>query len=352
MFSLEEVRLAERNDAFLLEELAWESPESHYTLNHFDVPSLPSSHVVLVCGRTMSLEGIQASGEAVTLPVVLECAGNGRTMVSGGKRAKSMPWSVCGVGHSLWTGVRLRDVLRAAGGYPTSTTHLLFEGADKGCQSGVIEPYRREMSLDDALADDVILAWQRDGRPLERKHGFPLRLIAGRWYGMASVKWLTKIEANSLALVPIQNRIYTWRPMEGGAPEKVMQITLKNPRALMAPPGIPDFFSRTRIMEAAFRGRTIEVVGRAWSRCAILKVEFSCDAGETWIEAALATGVSDTSWHLWRAEWHVPCERARVVLMCRATDVEGRTQPFHHDEANNQGGYCINGCHCVVVEIH
>ena len=70
------------------------------------------------------------------------------------------------------------------------------------------------------------------------------------------------------------------------------------PRALMVPPGIPDFFSRHRVVE---RGR-IRLFGRAWSGAgSIERVEVGVDG--TWAEAALGPSVGPFAWRSWSFEW-------------------------------------------------
>ena len=44
------------------------------------------------------------------------------------------------------------------------------------------------------MRDDLILAYEMNGKPLTPGHGFPLRLVVPGWYGIAWVKWLTRIE--------------------------------------------------------------------------------------------------------------------------------------------------------------
>jgi DMSO/TMAO reductase YedYZ molybdopterin-dependent catalytic subunit len=83
-----------------------------------------------------------------------------------------------------WTGVRIRDVLAGAGPLPSGAA-LSFVSAER--------PYVDSLTLDQALLPDVMLAWGMDGRPLERPHGAPLRLVMPRMYGYKSVKWVERI---------------------------------------------------------------------------------------------------------------------------------------------------------------
>lgn len=87
-----------------------------------------------------------------------------------------------------WTGVRIRDVLAGAGPLPSGAA-LSFVSAER--------PYVDSLTLEQASLPDVMLAWGMDGRPLERPHGAPLRLVMPRMYGYKSVKWVTRIEART-----------------------------------------------------------------------------------------------------------------------------------------------------------
>jgi DMSO/TMAO reductase YedYZ molybdopterin-dependent catalytic subunit len=91
-------------------------------------------------------------------------------------------WSVTGL---IWTGVPLRDVLTAAGLTGKPAPYLLVRGGDR----------RKAAFLwEDAVADDVILATHLDGRPLDDRHGAPLRLVSPSQYGYKSVKHLVSID--------------------------------------------------------------------------------------------------------------------------------------------------------------
>ena len=124
--------------------------------------------------------------------MTLECAGNGRARLS--PRPISQPWLVEAVGTAEWTGVPLRDVLQEAG-LGAGAAEIVFSGADHGEQGGVEQDYERSLPLADALRSEVLLAYAMNHEPLEPQHGAPLRLLVPGWYGMTSVKWLTRITA-------------------------------------------------------------------------------------------------------------------------------------------------------------
>ncbi|MGH7822977.1 MAG: molybdopterin-dependent oxidoreductase, partial [Candidatus Binatia bacterium] len=114
--------------------------------------------------------------------VTLECAGNSLAQGQGL------------VSTARFGGAALADLLRAAGA-PNEDGEVVFTGADGASQGG--EGYARSMKVREALAAESLLAWEMNGAPLPIDHGAPLRLLVPGWYGMASVKWLRRIELRS-----------------------------------------------------------------------------------------------------------------------------------------------------------
>jgi DMSO/TMAO reductase YedYZ molybdopterin-dependent catalytic subunit len=174
------------------------------------------------------------------------------------------------VGNAEWTGTPLAPLLEEAG-VEDDVVDLVFTGADHGLQGDVEQDYQRSLSVENAMHPDVMLAWEMNGQPLLPQHGAPLRLLVPGWYGMTSVKWLTRIEAVPDRFEGFQMLAYRKRDQ---ADDEGIDVTRIFPRSLMIPPGFPEFFTRTRIVDA---GR-IELTGRAWSGWGrIVRVEVSTD---------------------------------------------------------------------------
>src|SRR3954452_10462372 len=348
-FTRDEVRLALRNPGMPLEALRHPVTPigMHYVLVHFDVPALDAAaHELVVDGsvRTpvrLSMDDLRAR-PAVTTPVVMECAGSGRAHLT--PRPVSAPWHDEAVGCAEWTGTPLRGVLEAAG-LLDEAVEIVFTGADRGFDRDVEQDYQRSLPVADALGDDLLLAYAMNGEPLPPPHGFPLRLVVPGWYGMASVKWLRSITAIAEPFDGVQQALlYRYRRSEEHAGTAV---TRKKPRALMAPPGIPEFLSRLRHVPA---GATT-VTGRAWSGAGpIRRVEFSADAGRTWADARLDAPLErhgGTAWsYLWDASRPGDHE-----LCVRATHATGETQPLDARDAWNVGGYGVNAVQRVAVRV-
>jgi DMSO/TMAO reductase YedYZ molybdopterin-dependent catalytic subunit len=270
--------------------------------------------------------------------VTLQCAGNGRALLE--PRPVSQPWLVEAVGNAEWTGVPVHEVLERAG-VGEGAVEVVFTGLDHGLEGEVEQDYERSLPLSEAMRQDVILAYEMNRQPLPPQHGFPLRLVVPGWYGMTSVKWLTRITVVVRPFEGYQNvRGYRLRsdPDEPGEP-----VSRIRPRSLMVPPGFPDFMTRRRIVEAG----THEVRGRAWSGGGPIEhVELSDDDGRTWWEAVLDPAPADPfAWRGWSFEW--PASPGERVLCCRAMDATGETQPL--EPSWNVGGYVNNAVQRVPV---
>ena len=344
--SREELQLAARNHGMPLEALRYDltPPGLHYLLIHYDIPDLdPASWRLEITGAVerpiaLDLDAIRQR-DAVSAEVTLECAGNGRALLE--PRPLSQPWLLEAVGNARWTGVPLATLLEEAG-IATDAVEVAFAGADRGIEGEVEQTYERALPLDEALRPEVLLAYAMNDQPLLPQHGFPLRLIVPGWYGMTHVKWLTRIEVLREPFTGYQNaRGYRMRTDPEDAGEGVSRIV---PRALMVPPGIPEFLSRSRIVEAG----EIRLHGRAWSGLgAITRVEVS-DDGSSWWDAELAeSSVDPFAWRSWTTTWSAePGER---LLMCRASDETGARQPL--EASWNVGGYSNNAVQRVPVRV-
>jgi sulfane dehydrogenase subunit SoxC len=321
----DELQLAVRNHSMPLEALRYAiTPIGlHYLLIHFDIPAVdPADWALTIGGRVrnplrLSLDQLKSRPSA-TVAVTLECAGNGRARTS--PRPLSQPWLVEAVGTAEWTGTPLRSLLEEAGPL-NETGDVVFTGLDRGIQGDVEQQYERSLPLADCRRDEVLLAYAINGQPLPPQHGFPLRLIVPGWYGMASVKWLRGITVLDEAFTGYQQATaYHFRRSQDdpGAP-----VTRMLPRALMVPPGIPDFMSRVRFLAPS---RQV-LLGRAWSgRGPVTKVEVSVDGGRTWAPADLGDQGPPFAWRSWTYEWDAT--RAGEYELCaRATDASGNVQP-------------------------
>jgi len=325
-FSRDEIRLANRNPGTLLEALRYDLTPAglHYLLIHFDVPFVASqSDWTLSIGGLvkrpvrLSLNDLKQRPNH-TMPVTLECAGNGRAEIS--PRYQSQPWHHEAVGTAEWTGTPLKGLLQEAG-LDSNAVDVVFYGTDRGFGGGKEHDYGRSLTPEQVLNDDILVAWAMNGAPLLPQHGFPLRLVVPGWYGMASVKWMNRIEVIDQAFdghQQVGTYVYRESTDDPGTPISTIRV-----KSLMVPPGMPDVYTRSRLVDA---GPT-KLFGRAWSGAGIgiKKVEVAVDGH--WQGATLDTELGPYAWRGWSFDWQAtPGEHE---LMCRATDANGDIQPLN-----------------------
>ena len=340
----EELQLALRNHGMPLEALRYPITPTglHYLLIHYDIPEVNAEQwrlkITGLVGKPLELTLDEIKKRPrLTMPVAMECAGNGRALFA--PRRISQPWLLEAIGNSEWAGTPLRGILQDAA-LSSAAIEIVFTGLDQGVEGEQIQFYQRSLTVDEAMRDEVLLVYEMNGEPLPPQHGYPLRLLAPGWYGMASVKWLDRIEAVAEAFQGYQMaRAYHYTRTADGPGEAV---TLIRARALMIPPGIPDFMTRNRLVDAG----AVTLTGKAWAgRVGVSDVEVSVDGGATWSKAELGESESPYSWRTWTFLWNAtPGEQ---VLLVRAIDAHKNTQPI--DQEWNFGGYGNNGVQRVNV---
>ncbi|MBA4062408.1 MAG: sulfite oxidase [Isosphaera sp.] len=316
--------------------------EAFYVRNHFPVPALdPKTFTLAVEGHvgkplTLSLDDLQKMGTA-TLDITLECAGNGRVFLV--PPARGLQWGHGAVGTAKWTGVALGAVLERAG-VKAGAVDVVLVGADKGAIADPATPgpipFDRGIPLAKAKADETLLAWHMNGAPLTADHGAPLRAVVGGWYGMASVKWLTR--------VVVTDRPYTgfWQTFDysvwerAAAGPRLVPVTAIQPKAVVTSVG----------PGAVVKAAGFVLSGRAWAgEHAVAKVEFTLDGGKTWQPAKHDKG-RPLGWVAWESgPLTAPAGVLRVAARC--TDDKGTTQPEARDP--DRRTYMIN--HLVPTEV-
>jgi len=177
-----------------------------------------------------------------------------------------------------------------------------------------------------------------NGEPLPLQHGRPVRLVVPGWYAVASVKWLTEIEAigESLEAFYQTNRyMYEW-VRDGGVVRE--PVRLQRVRALITEPTDGATVSPGELV----------VRGVAWSGAApIDRVEVSIGAGP-WQPARLIGERPRHSWQWWELLTRFDT-RGPSTVRARATDLAGRTQPER--PAWNRLGYGCNAIQTVAITL-
>jgi DMSO/TMAO reductase YedYZ molybdopterin-dependent catalytic subunit len=199
--------------------------------------------------------------------------------------------------------------------------------------------FARSLPLDKARKAKTILAYRMNGAELPVNHGFPLRAVVPGWYGVASVKWLTRIIVTDRPFRGwFQSFDYTYFQRIKGLPT-VVPITELEVKAQVARPAAGEMVPA---------GKDYRVFGAAWTGLGrVNKVEVSVDGGRTWKPARLLGEPQTYTWRLWDYRWQTPNKVGRYRIMARATDDQGRTQPLKRD--TDRRNYLIS--HVVPTEV-
>lgn len=314
--------------------------------NHFNAPMINSeSWKLRIEGAVdtpleLTFEELKAMPSR-KLPAMLECSGNGRVFLQ--PKAKGLQWDLGGVSNAEWVGVPLAAVLERAG-IQNSAIEIILEGGD--CGEVTEDPrspgpihFARSLPLSKALQPNVILAYAMNDEPLSRSHGFPLRAIVPGWYGMCSIKWLTRIVATNEPFNGYYQSIeYSYFRQNAGIPT-LRAITEMEVKSQIARPTFREIIPK----DSAYR-----IHGAAWSgEGQVVRVEVSTDGGETWADTTLTGEPRPYTWRLWEYQWQTPSQAGPHILMARATDDQGRVQPMHRDK--NRRSYMIS--HVVPLEV-
>jgi sulfite oxidase len=326
-------------------------------IEQFYVRSHGSSPEVDAAGYRLSIAGLVekplslALGElretfaARTAAATLTCAGNRRAEHSRIKPVEGVQWGAGAIGNARWTGVRLADVLTAAG-MREGAKHVWFEGVDEVKQGGGVIPFGASIPLERAMqageGAEVLLAHAMNERPLPRDHGFPLRTIVPGYIGARSVKWLTRIVVSD-------------RPSDNHFVSHAYKLVKENTEeAWAAAEPIGEFALNSVICRppqgAKVGAGKLTVAGYALPQGTagrtIARVELSTDGGKAWLAADITSQNRAFCWCLWRGE--VPVAADTTSLLVRAVDSAGVAQPEKIDW--NLKGYMHNAWHQVELE--
>lgn len=305
------------------QQLEWEQLDSYatptntfFTVQHYGQPAIAAQ------GWKLAVDGMVRQPLSLSLAdlrarprqevnYTLECAGN-----------HGFPWFTGGIGTATWAGTPLAPVLREAG-ILDGAKDVVFWGADSGEDTvqgmKVNEQFARSMSPADALDPRLLLCYEMNGVSLPPSHGFPVRLIAPGWYGVANVKWLERIEVLPTRYEGrFMGRDYVTRRTERHGGETVTRFTSVGRTLLKSAPA-----------KVVRKDGQYRIVGAAWGQ-PVARVEVSIDGGP-WRVATLEEGVGDTfAWTVWSLDWGTPTPGEHTVAS-RAIDIEGRVQPTMDD---------------------
>jgi DMSO/TMAO reductase YedYZ molybdopterin-dependent catalytic subunit len=308
----------------------WLTPQDQvFSVSHYGEPKVDAVKYQLeIMGlvekpRKLSIDDVKALPREDRL-MTLECSGNG-----------SSPGFSGAVYNSRWTGTPLAALLKSCG-LKSSALEVVFFGVDrqketlrKGAKNEltVEVPFGRSLSLEDALRPDLILAYERNGQPIEPRNGAPLRLIVPGWYGIANVKWLTRIE--------VRDRRYMGRFM--GRDYVTVRGERKDGEVVFVESSVARMNLKSAIARVTRRpaqdGKVpLKAYGAVWDDGTPIKtVEVKLDSGD-WKSATLDdTHNEKYCWRFFSIDLG-PVAPGKHTLVSRGIDINGRVQPSATDD--------------------
>lgn len=296
---------------------SWTTPnDQFFSIAHYNRPEIDASEWSLeISGlvsnpMTLTLDDIKA-WPRTEMDFTLECSGN-----------NGLPFFWAGIGNARWAGVSLAAILDEADVLEEGI-EVVFWGTDAGEEEiagqTVTQNFARSMSLEDAMSPYNILCYEMNGEPLPQPNGYPLRVIAPGWYGIANVKWLKGIEVRSTRLMNRwMSRDYVTVRSEMVNGEEVWTENSVGRALLKSAPG--------RVVAA---GDAYRIEGAAWG-APIQGVEVKIDDGD-WQEATLDTSNRGRfAWRFWTVDW-ADVTPGEHTITSRAISRKGDVQPAPDD---------------------
>jgi DMSO/TMAO reductase YedYZ molybdopterin-dependent catalytic subunit len=278
--------------------------------------------------------------------LTLECGGNGRHEFN--PPARGNQWTTGAVGCPRWTGVRLADVLRAAG-LKDNAVYIGYYGADTHISGNPDKvPISRGVPLAKALENETLIAWQINGEDLPLVNGYPLRLVVGGWPASTSGKWLQRISVRDRVHDGPKMGGYSYRvPCEPVVPGA--EVAQEDMCIIESMP-IKSLVTYPRSGVVHKLSDALAVSGHAWAGdLAVDTVDVSIDFGQSWQAAQLKKPVNRLAWQQFDAQVKFP-QAGYYEIWARATDEGGRAQPMVVPGWNPKG-YLNNACHRVAVKV-
>nr|DBA32909.1 TPA: hypothetical protein GDO54_000658 [Pyxicephalus adspersus] len=341
--------------------------EIFFKRNHLPVPDINPDEFQLTVERPngqnekvplkLSLNDLKTKFPRHEVIATLQCAGNRRSEMNAVKQVKGLDWGTAAISNARWAGVRLRDVLLQAGYTEEASKglHVHFEGLDQdltGTKYGASISFQRAMNE----KNEVLLAYEMNGEPLPKDHGFPLRVIVPGVVGARNVKWLGRIQVcTEESPSHWQQNDYKgfnpstdWDTVDFKSAPAIQELPVQS--AITEPkPGqtvTPDSDGKVTVQGYAWSGDGREIV----------RVDVSFDGGKTWHVAELfgekqKQGQS-WAWKLWKLEATLPTEDKEVTIICKAVDSSYNVQPDTVAPIWNLRGVLNNAWHRVHISVN
>jgi sulfite oxidase len=265
-----------------------------------------------------------------------------------GDEVPQAPWAEGAIGTAKYVGISLKKLIKDCGGLINGAKHLEFYGAETYFKNDEVMNYVVSVPWSKVKANEVILAWEMNGEPLPKIHGYPLRVVVLGYIGARSVKWLYRIKAiENPTLAPVQSREYLYFNQQVGkhnqrATDGIQIQEMPVSSAIMSP-----WTKQVIIHNGAIRckGWAYSGGGR-WPE----RVELSADGGFSWY-AVPDENLSKKGKWTWRTwECDLPCDvEGWIEIVCRCWDNSLNTQPLTVRAAWNWGLHVTSSAHRISV---
>ncbi|KAK1834992.1 Oxidoreductase, molybdopterin-binding domain-containing protein [Podospora conica] len=333
----------------------------HFVRNHGGIPSIAAA------SYTLDLTGLVRSPASLTLAqlqdealfprqsntVTIQCSGTRRieqirSYPGDGDELINAPWGEGAISTARWTGVSLKKVIKHCGGLVDGADHLELFGADTYFKKGQVYNYVVSVPWRKVKADEVLLAWEMNGEPLPKIHGFPLRVVVFGYIGARSVKWLYEVRAiRGPSQAPVQKKEYLYYTPQVGK----QNALYSNGFSIQDMP-VSSAIIGPKDMEQVVHGGRVTVKGWAYSGGGHwpVRVEVSGDGGAIWYEVPYENLSTKYyyAWRLWTVELPVDAE-GWLELCVRTWDNAMNTQPTYVRSAWNWDLHVTSSCHRIKI---
>jgi DMSO/TMAO reductase YedYZ molybdopterin-dependent catalytic subunit len=314
---------------------SWITPnDKFFSIAHYDRPVIDEKAWRLDVAGMVTKPLTYTLNDLKSLPrqevtSTLECSGS-----------NGFPFNPSLIGNARWAGTSLAEVLRMAkikGG----AMEVVFYGVDQGeevvrkdtpLEFKFTGNFARSMSIDDAMKSANLLCYEMNGSPLPAANGFPVRLVAPGWFGVANVKWLRRVEVRDTRFLGrFMGRDYVTIREEKHDGMTVIAETTVGRMLLKSAPA-----------KVTLRDGHYQIDGMAWGPAPVAAVEVKIDNGP-WRKTILDDGKSEFAWRSWHLDWS-PAPGEHTVTS-RAIDKSGKVQPAMDDPliANKKTYWESNG---------
>ncbi|KAL9074479.1 MAG: hypothetical protein Q9161_002267 [Pseudevernia consocians] len=335
--------------------------EDHFVRNHGGIPIINEDEYCLEIGgmvnnpTRLTLKDLKNESlfPRQTAVVTIQCSGTRRIeqiqeYPGDGDELINAPWGEGAIGTARWTGVSLKKVLKHCGGLQEGAGHIEFMGVDTYFKKGKVYNYVVSVPWRKVRIHEVMLAWEMNGKPLPKIHGYPLRAVVFGYIGARSVKWLARITAiPHPSTAPVQKKEYLYYTSQAG----------KHNASYSSGFSIQDMPVSSAIISpidkaVIIHDGTIKMRGWAYSGGGHWpeRVEVSGDGGSVWYETPYEK-LSQKYFHAWRLwEIDLPVDaEGWIELVARCWDNALNTQPTYVRSTWNWDLHVTSSCHRIKV---